>query len=170
MISLPVSDDPNGTLKTPTMKGFIVYSRSKKSRHLSNESSSDDNSLKRLKTCESEGVSCLKSEAAFLGEEGGDVKLFNGEVQNNVDETVRRFTRSALKPKVEEIECSEDDALVEKNNCELKMSHKIVLSKKPMTVKEVFDTGLLDGVSVVYMGGKVSFFLSTLHIDVYIHY
>ncbi|KAI9107238.1 hypothetical protein K1719_021847 [Acacia pycnantha] len=34
------------------------------------------------------------------------------------------------------------------------MSKKIVLSKKPMTVKELFDTGLLDGVSVVYMGGK----------------
>ncbi|MBA0636364.1 hypothetical protein Godav_005222 [Gossypium davidsonii] len=32
------------------------------------------------------------------------------------------------------------------------MSKKISLNKCPMTVKELFDTGLLDGVPVVYMG------------------
>jgi hypothetical protein len=39
-----------------------------------------------------------------------------------------------------------------KNNLELKMSKKIALNKKPMTVKELFETGFLDGVTVVYMG------------------
>lgn len=50
-----------------------------------------------------------------------------------------------------------------KKNMELKMSKKIVLNKKPMTVTELFETGLLDGVTVVYMGGikvgKHSWFL-----------
>ncbi|POO01823.1 Zinc finger, FYVE/PHD-type [Trema orientale] len=48
-----------------------------------------------------------------------------------------------------------------KNKLELKMSKKIALmsktiahNKKPTTVKELFDTGLVDGVPVVYMGGK----------------
>jgi hypothetical protein len=39
-----------------------------------------------------------------------------------------------------------------KNKLELKMSKKIALNKKPMTVKELFETGFLDGVTVVYMG------------------
>ena len=41
-----------------------------------------------------------------------------------------------------------------KRNLELKMSKKIALDNVPMTVKELFETGLLEGVPVVYMGGK----------------
>eukprot|EP00257_Ricinus_communis_P016613 XP_015574840.1 uncharacterized protein LOC8283940 isoform X2 [Ricinus communis] len=41
-----------------------------------------------------------------------------------------------------------------KKNLELKMSKKIALDNIPMTVKELFETGLLEGVPVVYMGGK----------------
>ncbi|XP_028777155.1 uncharacterized protein LOC114733823 isoform X2 [Neltuma alba] len=130
------------------------------------------------------GIRCTewKNEPAqFLAGEGGSNKapaeLFNNsEVQKNVNITVKRFTRSALKPKVE---CSDETATAPeaaqtannrpdeketaalsastpRSKLELKMSKKIVLSKKPMTVKELFDTGLLDGVSVVYMGGKAS--------------
>lgn len=40
-----------------------------------------------------------------------------------------------------------------RKNLELKMSKKITLTKKPMTVTELFETGLLEGVTVVYMGG-----------------
>lgn len=43
-----------------------------------------------------------------------------------------------------------------KNKLEMKMSKKIALNKKPMTVKELFETGLLDGVTVVYMGTNQS--------------
>lgn len=43
-----------------------------------------------------------------------------------------------------------------KNKLELKMSKKIALNKKPMTVRELFETGLLDGVTVVYIGGNKS--------------
>ncbi|KAM1386015.1 hypothetical protein PS1_032516 [Malus domestica] len=44
-----------------------------------------------------------------------------------------------------------------KNKLELKMSKKIVLDRKPTTVKELFDTGLVDGVQVIYMGSKKAF-------------
>ncbi|KAJ7972306.1 Zinc finger, FYVE/PHD-type [Quillaja saponaria] len=87
------------------------------------------------------------------------------------EKTLKRYTRSALKSKVGLTGCVSEpvqnaspkldgkvaslNALsTPKNKLELKMSKKIVLTKKPMTVKELFDTGLLDGVPVVYMGGK----------------
>lgn len=91
----------------------------------------------------------------------------------------KRFTRSALKQKVEPInvdpsvnasEAMENEIISNldgetsitigssaKNKMELKMSKKIELNsliKKPTTVKELFDTGLVDGVSVIYMGNK----------------
>ncbi|PPR88524.1 hypothetical protein GOBAR_AA32167 [Gossypium barbadense] len=88
--------------------------------------------------------------------------------------TLRRPKKSFLRPKVETEEslvCEEqnvENVLVStfggeeaaeesglttpRKNLELKMSKKISLNKCPMTVKELFDTGLLDGVPVVYMG------------------
>lgn len=218
MSSLHVCENPGGIVKSSVVNGHLVYTRTKKSRHLRN-GSSENGSLKRLKTSEDrepnadlpvvgggddvelnnvekniesevvchleKPVRCteLKNEPVqFLAGEGGCNKVpaepFNSEAQKNVDKTVKRFTRSALKPKVEcsdetrtapEAARTENNRSVEKetaalsasttrrNKLELKMSKKIVLSKKPTTVKELFDTGLLDGVSVVYMGGKVSF-------------
>ena len=41
-----------------------------------------------------------------------------------------------------------------KRNLELKMSKKIALDNVPMIVKELFETGLLEGVPIVYVGGK----------------
>ncbi|XP_043815365.1 uncharacterized protein LOC110620863 isoform X2 [Manihot esculenta] len=89
---------------------------------------------------------------------------------------MRRLTRSTLKFKVEPVEVkvdgleaidsemfskvdvemiAEGSALTPpKKNLELKMSKKIALDNVPMTVKELFETGLLEGVPVVYMGGK----------------
>ncbi|KAK4281555.1 hypothetical protein QN277_013033 [Acacia crassicarpa] len=205
--SLHVCENPGGIVKSSVVNGHLVYTRTKKSRHLCS-GSSENGSLKRLKTSEDrepnadlpavgggddvqlnnveeniesevvchleKPVRCteLKNEPVqFLAGEGGSNKVLN------VDKTVKRFTRSALKPKVEysdetrtapEAARTENNRSVEKetaalsasttrrNKLELKMSKKIVLSKKPMTVKELFDTGLLDGVSVVYMGGKAS--------------
>ncbi|KAF5747855.1 hypothetical protein HS088_TW05G00584 [Tripterygium wilfordii] len=91
----------------------------------------------------------------------------------------RRFTRSTLKAKEEPVEVTvqgveaidhettsridvemiaEGSALAaSKKNLELKMSKKISVDKKPMTVKELFETGLLEGVPVIYMGGKKAF-------------
>ncbi|KDP29214.1 hypothetical protein JCGZ_16603 [Jatropha curcas] len=89
---------------------------------------------------------------------------------------LRRLTRSNLKFKLEPVEVkvnglesvdtemfskvdvemiAEGSALTPpKRNLELKMSKKIALNNVPMTVKELFETGFLEGVPVVYMGGK----------------
>lgn len=93
----------------------------------------------------------------------------------------RRFAHSKLKLKLETVEVkvngletvdsgaisrvdvemiAEGSALTPpKKNLELKMSKKIQLDNVPMTVKELFETGLLEGVPVVYMGGKKVQFL-----------
>ncbi|OMO84032.1 Pectinesterase, catalytic [Corchorus olitorius] len=89
--------------------------------------------------------------------------------------SLRRSKRSLLRPlkvePVDNLECEQQpaedvsvsdiggqeaaegsDLTMPWKNLELKMSKKIALNKCPMTVKELFDTGLLDGVPVVYMG------------------
>lgn len=85
---------------------------------------------------------------------------------------IKRFTRSSLRPTVEPEEEGSAitiDSVTEevvsdvggetvhslstpKNKLELKMSKKIALNKKPTTVRELFYTGLLEGVPVIYMG------------------
>ncbi|XP_004306175.1 PREDICTED: uncharacterized protein LOC101309477 [Fragaria vesca subsp. vesca] len=47
--------------------------------------------------------------------------------------------------------------LLSNSKLELKMSKKVVLDRKPTTVKELFDTGLVDGITVIYMGSKKAF-------------
>lgn len=139
-------------------------------------------------------ISRLKEETGsefrrlFLALEGGAVEvpvliakeiIRGGKYSPQV--TLRRFTRSALKPRVELVETEtttvsaaeselapnvdgesniaavSSSSSTPKNKLELKMSKKIALNKKPTTVKELFDTGLVDGVPVVYMGGKKAF-------------
>ncbi|KAJ7976876.1 Zinc finger, FYVE/PHD-type [Quillaja saponaria] len=107
-------------------------------------------------------------------EENSVVTFKSDEVKKEIPEkTLRRYVRSALKPKVGLTEsvsvalqngssspkldgkiASVNALSTPRNKLELKMSKKIVLTKKPMTVRELFDTGLLDGVPVIYMGGK----------------
>lgn len=123
-----------------------------------------------------------KQPACFTEESGAvevPVLIANGSHgKNDLREVAfRRFTRSAMKPKAEPMEVetlvSSSEAVgnelisneeetaaaasasaTPKNKLELKMSKKIALNKKPTTVKELFDTGLVDGVPVIYMGGK----------------
>ncbi|XP_045793681.1 uncharacterized protein LOC123888631 isoform X2 [Trifolium pratense] len=103
--------------------------------------------------------------------ESGEDKVTDLEQQGTaiasgeVDRSFKRVTRSAAMKEGEEIvteleqhasvAASEIDGAfpVSRNKMELKMSKKIVVNKKPKTVKELFLTGLLDGVSVVYIGG-----------------
>ncbi|XP_022934643.1 uncharacterized protein LOC111441779 isoform X1 [Cucurbita moschata] len=94
---------------------------------------------------------------------------------------IRRVTRSSLRSKVEleevtvtpitigsvkeevipdvggETNDTVNSVSTPKNKLELKMSKKIALNKKPMTVRELFDTGLLEGVPVIYMGVKKAY-------------
>ncbi|KAJ1419462.1 Zinc finger, PHD-type [Sesbania bispinosa] len=117
------------------VNGYIVYTRRKRNLHSENEKA------KRLKTCDNAGV---KVESRVLVEEAA---VLNDAVFGNF----KRHRRSALKkPKVES-----EDAAADKSDLELKIPNKIIMvNKKPMTVKELFDTGLLDGIPVVYVGCK----------------
>ncbi|XVE76081.1 hypothetical protein DITRI_Ditri12bG0144300 [Diplodiscus trichospermus] len=117
---------------------------------------------------------CLVEKGGF---EGSSMQIVDSSDGNNDDlhlKALKRSKRSLLRPKVEAVdslECEQqavENALVSnfggeeaaegselttpRKNLELKMSKKIALNKYPMTVKELFDTGLLDGVPVVYMG------------------
>lgn len=86
---------------------------------------------------------------------------------------IRRYSRYSVRPKVElppegvvkspeaaqnginldgEATGGLSGSKTRKNKLELKMSKKIAMNKKLMTVTELFETGFLDGVTVVYMG------------------
>ncbi|KAJ6993282.1 hypothetical protein NC653_016415 [Populus alba x Populus x berolinensis] len=122
---------------------------------------------------------CEDESKGSLAVKGGKVMNLavfgeNGEVKSN--DRPKRVRKSKLKIKLQPVEVTvkgpeviEGEALsrvdVEmiaegsaltppKKNLELKMSKKIALENVPMTVKELFETGLLEGVPVVYMGGK----------------
>ncbi|XP_022767224.1 uncharacterized protein LOC111311793 isoform X2 [Durio zibethinus] len=117
---------------------------------------------------------CLVQKGGFRG---SSMQIVDSSDANNDDlllKALRQSKQSILRPKVEAVESLESkQQTVEKvlasnfngeeaaegsglttprKNLELKMSKKIALNKCPMTVKELFDTGLLDGVPVVYMG------------------
>ncbi|XWS55912.1 hypothetical protein CRYUN_Cryun09bG0040800 [Craigia yunnanensis] len=128
---------------------------------------SKEESMNELETC-------LVEKEGF---EGSSMQIVDGSDGNNDDlhlKALRRYKRSLLRPKVEALdsleceqktvenvldsnfggeEAAEESGLATlRKNLELKMSKKIALNKCPMTVKELFDTGLLDGIPVVYMG------------------
>ncbi|KAF5186145.1 Increased dna methylation [Thalictrum thalictroides] len=117
----------------------------------------------------------------------GEVKTENPVVIDNnvegismVEKPLRRFTRSALKPKAEPVEdvatssgstvlseetgkestekdngkTSDADSSLKtpsKSKLEMKMSKKIALRKLPSSVKDLFETGLLEGLPVKYL-------------------
>ncbi|GAV58912.1 PHD domain-containing protein [Cephalotus follicularis] len=137
--------------------------------------------------CNSELSMCKEepmSELELQTKEGVEVAVVYAE--GNVEKTSlaekarRRYARSVFKPKEELMDivmmnaprAVENEALLYldgeatangtalttlNKNLELKMSKKIALNKKPTTVKELFETGLLEGVSVVYMGGSKAY-------------
>ncbi|KAL9336733.1 hypothetical protein Peur_071221 [Populus x canadensis] len=117
-----------------------------------------------------------KGSLAIKGANKMAVVVFGENGEPNSNNRPKRVTKSKLKIKLQAVEVTvegpeaiEGEALsrvdVEmiaegsaltppKKNLELKMSKKIALDNVPMTVKELFETGLLEGVPVVYMGGK----------------
>ncbi|KAL0338527.1 UNVERIFIED_CONTAM: Increased DNA methylation 1 [Sesamum angustifolium] len=93
---------------------------------------------------------------------------------------LRRFTRSVLKSKDEDSEMENEDSgdltetvILEADGIgnekltvlgnpktrkmEMKMSKKILIKGRPTTVRELFETGLLEGYPVFYNGGKRGF-------------
>ncbi|PNX54539.1 hypothetical protein L195_g048159, partial [Trifolium pratense] len=114
------------------VNGYFVYTRRKRIEH-----DSDNEKAKRLKTDENEQVKVK------IGEEvKNDVVLW----------TSKRQRRPSFKLQVE----SEDDGSADKVAARVVNTKKSVasFSEKLLSVKELFDTGLLDGVPVVYVGCK----------------
>ncbi|KAL5743057.1 hypothetical protein ACOSP7_029789 [Xanthoceras sorbifolium] len=125
----------------------------------------ESNCILEVPVCKEERICDLVSPSKGSSSRGNNLKK----------KALKWLKQSTLKPKLEpvevlvtqsegfqndEISLIEVEAIAEgsaltspRKNLELKMSKKIVLNKKPMTVTELFETGLLDGVSVVYMGG-----------------
>ncbi|KAJ8899731.1 hypothetical protein K2173_019430 [Erythroxylum novogranatense] len=118
----------------------------------------------------------FKDDKSGGADEDGPIMLMVKKGSSLKRKKLKRFTRSTMKVKGEAVEVkvngfdaidgetvsrvdvetiAEGSALTPpKKNLELKMSKKIALENVPMTVKELFETGLLEGVPVVYMGGK----------------
>ncbi|XP_039047568.1 uncharacterized protein LOC120188123 [Hibiscus syriacus] len=121
-----------------------------------------------------ERETCLVDKGCF---EGSSMQISYSSDGSNDDvflKALRLSKQSLTRPKVEAVdnlECEqqavenvlvsnfggeesteESELTTSRKNLELKMSKKVALTKCPMTVKELFDTGLLDGVPVVYMG------------------
>lgn len=126
------------------VNGYFVYTRRKRTRH------SENDEAKRLKT-ENAGI---KVENRVLFQKGGSDEA----VQNDVVLwTSKRQRRPSFKLKVESEDASAASAIstasVEKAKAKAKAKN-VVVNSKPLTCKELFDTGFLDGVPVVYVGCK----------------
>ncbi|XP_019152471.1 PREDICTED: increased DNA methylation 1 isoform X1 [Ipomoea nil] len=131
-----------------------------------------------LVTCNGDGKHENVNLVSDFSGEGEMSEMVEVEVKEESTEVVknaagklvlRRFTRSAFQLKVEVASETENEDVVEAvgdengvgtalgtptKKLEMKMSKKIVLKGKPSTVRELFETGLLEGYPVVYNAGK----------------
>ncbi|KAJ1418903.1 Zinc finger, PHD-type [Sesbania bispinosa] len=162
-------ESESATRKVCVVNGYIVYTRAKRSLNSCN-GFSEDGEFKRFKSNAEVPVKTENGVDCCTGGRDGVCDEMKSE-NKEVDEvrTFKRNTRSTLKANVVEsggekigseleqggapVANGKTDGGTRRSKLELKMSKKIVVNRKPMTVKELFDTGLLDGVSVVYMGG-----------------
>ncbi|XP_072076670.1 uncharacterized protein [Arachis hypogaea] len=150
----------SNTRNVSMVNGYIVYTRANRgNRNLCNEISNTNESTKfriredvepnaKLPMKENNGKKIL----AGKENECSEPKL---KLSVSMVRPFKRFTRrsAALEGKVVSNDDGGEVSGISRNKLEMKMSKKIVVNKTPMTVKELFHTGLLDGVSVVYMGG-----------------
>lgn len=157
--SEPESGDPNrhrpdeAQVKVSDSNGVVVYRRNK-----------------RLKTADSSGK--VVNMDVTKGNSGIPVSNSDVmEVEVKEESRIRRFTRSALGRQRELLEITNGNSGGEVDErsgvtmsgtptkkLEMKMSKKISITVIPETVKELFETGLLEGYPVFYNGGKkVSF-------------
>ncbi|XP_027352521.1 uncharacterized protein LOC113863222 isoform X2 [Abrus precatorius] len=148
--------------KLSVVNGYIVYTRAKRSLDSCNGFSDDV----EFKSNAEELAVRTENGVDYCTGQDSECKELKSESSEVVVRKFKRCRRSASKASVENGDkmVTESEQVVAnggingalgtpRNKMELKMSKKIVVNRKPMTVKELFDTGLLDGVSVVYMGG-----------------
>ena len=150
----------SNTRNVSMVNGYIVYTRANRgNRNLCNEISNTNESKKfriredvepnaKLPMKENNGTKTLAGKKNKCSEPKCELSV-------SMVRPFKRFTRrsAALEGKVVSNDDGGEVSGISRNKLEMKMSKKIVVNKTPMTVKELFHTGLLDGVSVVYMGG-----------------
>lgn len=91
-----------------------------------------------------------------------DVEGDSGEVVFDSTYSLRRVTRSLSRPGVVKEGVGESSVVknvVEKNVVEKNVEEKNVVEKRPMKLKELLETGLLEGVGVRYLRGSKVIFL-----------
>ncbi|XP_016475395.2 uncharacterized protein LOC107797055 [Nicotiana tabacum] len=138
-------------VRTSDSNGIVVYRRNK--RQKTADSTNGNSSGKVVNMDEAEGNSGIHALDS-------DVM----EVEVKEESRIRRFTRSALElKKMGKIPNGKSEGEVEERSCgvntsgkklEMKMSKKISITGRPTTVRELFETGLLEGYPVFYNGGK----------------
>ncbi|XP_059646794.1 uncharacterized protein LOC132293362 isoform X2 [Cornus florida] len=102
-----------------------------------------------------EAVECLVSVPIETGALEANVEAVECLVSGPVETGVLDSGNSEAVLEVEGNETGAVSALgTPTKKLELKMSKKITLTKQPTTVRELFETGLLEGYSVYYNGGK----------------
>lgn len=152
-------------VRTSDSNGIVVYRRNK--RQKTADSTNGNSSGKVVNMDEAEGNSGIHALDS-------DVM----EVEVKEESRIRRFTRSALElKKMGKIPNGKSEGEVEERSCgvnmsgrklEMKMSKKISITERPTTVRELFETGLLEGYPVFYNGGKkVSFSHNVVHIPLF---
>ncbi|OIT39899.1 PREDICTED: uncharacterized protein LOC109237517 [Nicotiana attenuata] len=154
--------------------GLVVYRRNKRLKRAANvdgggggggvepsdASKCNSGGGKIVNKDETEGISGIPEMVEIEVKEESTLTAANRDV--SVTGSSRRFTRSALKlnvePLDENLEVLEEGKLItcgevhDSNNCGSKK--RISIIGRPTTVKELFETGLLEGYPVFYNGGK----------------
>ncbi|XP_044495262.1 uncharacterized protein LOC123218096 isoform X2 [Mangifera indica] len=167
--------DESRVVETVIEENFVVKNVIEESQVVDTVDGSEGNCSLDVPICKEEPISEVECQGECFGGTQFAVSESSGGKNGLKKKAKKWLMQSQLKPKVETVEVlvtqsegfqNETMSLIEvepiaegsafsspKKNLELKMSKKIVLNKKPMTVTELFETGLLDGVTVVYMGG-----------------
>nr|XP_033513973.1 uncharacterized protein LOC104103774 isoform X2 [Nicotiana tomentosiformis] len=154
--------------------GLVVYRRNKRLKRAANvdggggsvepsdASKCNSSGGKIVSKDETEGISGIPEMVEIEVKEESTLTAANRDVSVTGSSGSRRFTRSALKlnvePLDENLEVLEEEELItcgEVHDCNNGGSKKrISIIGRPTTVKELFETGLLEGYPVFYNGGK----------------
>lgn len=167
------------SVKDRDRNGVVVYRRNKRLKRTANVDGGESTDSK----CNSGGKVIINDETEGVKE------MVEVEVKEESTLTVncatvagRRLTRSVLKLNVEPLDMSNENlealdgklSTPAKQPPEMEISKKISIIGRPTTVKELFETGLLEGYPVFYNGGKrvMIFFLLRINscMKIVLHY
>ncbi|XP_051131514.1 uncharacterized protein LOC127251720 isoform X2 [Andrographis paniculata] len=172
--------------RTSEMNGYCVYTRNKrlKTKAAGRIGCSDKLQGDLRSTVKTADAACSNvggidsglGDVGFSGAEGEgvmmDIEIKEEPFVATRSAVPRRFTRAMLKSRGDDLENLRDTVILEADaftnenlalgnpetrKMEMKMSKKILIKGRPTTVRELFETGLLEGYPVFYNGGKKEF-------------